>query len=200
MLLETTTTTRRLGRRARSVQLDALRGLAILLMILDHTALHAGLDVLRWTGGRFAMPLFMLIAGSLVRRLSWRMGGVLVLGVMLPVAFDWLTAPGILVAYVIGAVAILIVQTVAAGSSRELLVGYAVVGTVAVALAANGVQSWLTGAVALMVIGAAVGAARIEVLGGSVPRWLAGIGRYPLRWYVCHIIALDALVFAGWFG
>lgn len=189
-----------LGRRARSVPLDALRGLAILAMIADHAAKLAELEVIRWSVGRLAMPVFMLIAGALVRRLKWRLLWIAALGIALPILYPWMGQPDILVAYAVGAVVVLIVQAAAAGASRSLATGYAVAGIAAVTLAANGIEPWMFGAVALMVIGAALGPARIEQAATRVPRWLARIGRRPLTWYVAHIVALDVLVYLGWFG
>jgi hypothetical protein len=62
--------------RRRDVAVDRLRGVALLLMILGHSmvvyeALHGPEDVIWWTrhtATRFAMPLFMMMAGYLIAK------------------------------------------------------------------------------------------------------------------------------------
>lgn len=89
---------------SRLVGLDRLRGLAIACMIVDHVALLGGLQLVRVTVGRLALPIFFVLAGALVRRLTWRHGAIFAVGLVLPVAVPWIDSPNVLTLYAVGAV------------------------------------------------------------------------------------------------
>lgn len=173
----------------RLAAVDAVRGLAVLLMIVDHVSMFVGLEPLRWTFGRFAMPLFFLLSGALVSRLRVRHGLALALGLALPVFVPWLDVPNLLVLFAVGSA--LIVLWERAGWRVEWL------GVVLAALAANRVE--LVGGsgyepyalLGLMVLGRVVGLGWCERL--RLPGWVAKVGEYPLTWYVGHIALLEGL-------
>jgi hypothetical protein len=181
----------------RSAAVDAVRGLAVLLMVGDHLcatlapgSVWAG--VYRLTLGRLAMPLFFLLSGSLVRRLSWRHAGVLAVGLVLPVLAPWVDAPNVLVWYAAGAA--LLVLFARQGWPLWLLLLPALV------LYANGwttalgtsYQPWAL--FALMAVGQLVGRQAWARMPSPGPLRL--LGRWPLSVYVGHVLALT--VIAGW--
>lgn len=179
---------------SRLVGLDRLRGLAILLMVLDHVWMLAGGPVeLRWTVTRAAMPLFFVVAGSLVRRLTWRHAWVAWVGLALPLAVPWIDRPNVLVWYAVGAVCVAV-----AGRSgpRGLWLALGVLLTVA----ANGYGAgvWAhsyepAATVGLMLVGALAGRGSVAQLGDRLPGWLAWPGRYPLTAYVGHLLVLRVI-------
>lgn len=182
--------------RTRSVGLDRLRGLAVVLMVLDHLLLVGGLagHPLRETLTRAAMPLFAVLAGHLCRRYSWRWAGVFLVGAFLPGAVPWIDAPNILCWLSLGA------ALVALG--RRYPVVYPLVMVLALTLFANGYGatpgSFQPLAVwALMVVGALLHRPWLETLGRCVPDQLRPFGRYPLTLYVGHLLALQLWVVAG---
>lgn len=179
--------------RARSTALDAFRGLAILAMMVDHLALFSGADSAFWLRllpGRLAMPMFFVLAGHLAgRRPGWRWVAVLAVGVMLPAAAPWIDSPNVLVWWCLGG--LLVWACKFAGVPVYLL---AVLG---LGMAANG---WgFSGAsgydgfalVGLMSVGSMIPRSSFA-WAGSLPVWVAVIGRAPLRWYVGHVLVLTA--------
>ena len=187
----------------RFVGLDRLRGLAIMCMVVDHVCLLAGVYPLRVTVGRLALPLFMIVGGSLVRELTWRHGGVLVVGLVLPVAVPWIDAPNILVLYVLGAALVSAFGTgerMRPGSRFRPAAGVWVLLVLAVGALANGWGDqpgtgypWAA-VVALMALGALAGRRQLAGVGDRLPHWLAWPGRHPLSLYVGHLLVLQALV------
>ena len=184
----------------RTLSLDRLRGLAIACMVLDHLCLIFHTCYwLRLTAGRVAMPLFFLVSGHLVRRLGWRHGWVLLLGLLVPFVVPWIDSPNVLVWYVVGAVWIVAARYAGIWLWLPSLVG--------LAWAANfGVWSPLhvgpDSFDGLMLIGIMGMGAALETdafdWGLRLPRFFERIGRYPLSVYVGHLLILNGLVFMGW--
>src|SRR4051794_34146876 len=86
--------------RTRDAALDGVRGLAVALMVLDHVCAVTGSGhLLRYSVTRLSMPLFFVVSGHLVRRLSSRHLWVLLAGLMLPGAVPWIDNPNVLVWY-----------------------------------------------------------------------------------------------------
>lgn len=171
--------------------LDSLRGFAMLLMLLDHLALAVGgLDEVRLTLGRIAMPLFFVLAGHLARDPRWRHLGIAAVGVGLPFVVPWIDSPNVLVIWALGVVLLC--------AARRFAVPAWLLVAVALAAAANGWTStdghydflalW-----ALMALGSMVPTSAL-MFAGSLPAWVATLGRFPIRFYVGHLLILQAIL------
>jgi uncharacterized membrane protein len=176
--------------RGRSGQLDALRGLAVLLMVGDHLAYFAGVTEYRQTLGRVAMPLFFLLAGHLARRMSWRYAWIGALGLALPLAAPWIDSPNVLLYLALFCPLVVLLRR-----RRVLLLAGAAYG---LTLGANGYLEVLgtgyapAGLIGLMCLGALADRADLERL-RFAPAWLQLVGRYPLSLYVGHVLLLTVL-------
>jgi fucose 4-O-acetylase-like acetyltransferase len=178
--------------RVRAWQLDAVRGLAIVLMVGDHVSRQLEFGyVYSYTLGRVAMPLFFVLAGHLFSRLNWRHAAVGCVGLVVPLAVPWIDSPNVLVWWALGCVMLAACRW--GGVSPWLLV------LVGLTLFANG---WgeLSGSYppaalyALMGVGALLKRESWR-WAERLPRWLAALGRAPVRWYVGHLIALQAVIY-----
>lgn len=186
------------ARTSRIVSVDAWRFVALALMLLDHVCLWVGgLDLVRLSLGRLAMPIFFVLGGMLVRRLSWRLVGIGVLGVVLPVFVPWVDSPNVLLWYALGAVLLVVARW---GELHPLWLVLP-----ALVMHANGFDVdagtgyqphalW-----ALMAVGAAAGPGVLPGL--RVPGWCLWLARRPLSFYVGHLLVLQvvALVVSGRF-
>lgn len=175
---------------------DRLRGLAILLMLVDHALvqLDAG-NPLRLTLTRFSLPLFMICAGLMLseRRgaVNWKRLGVTVacgIVVALPSWFVGLSP--------------LLLLTIAAGlACGPWLVRWPslwlVCGLIqALFVPLVGARDYEPGLiVVLLALGVLVARSaddwtRWSRWGGELPRWLGFLGRHALAVYVGHVAAL----------
>ena len=169
--------------------LDVARGLAVLLMVLDHIWLARAFPcawLIRKVITRAALPIFMMVSGYLwaVRGWSWRRGTLLVLAAMLSVrlaAGAGLPMPDILTIFAV-------VQAMAALAVRW-----------PIPLAAAGLlqsSEWRIGwpnyepGVVLCFCCLGVLLAKMGELPTLRCRWLEWIGRHPLTWYLGHLAAL----------
>lgn len=178
----------------RRVELDRLRGLAVLLMIGDHVSILVGLSLFRVTGGRLAMPLFFILAGHLAGRLSVRHLYVGLLGLVLPVFVVFVDRPNVLFWLALGSAVLWVFRRVG-WSVWPLLV-------VSLTLAANG---WSVhpgslsydpvALLALMALGAVI-APESLTWARRLPAWFEVIGRRPLSWYVGHVVFLQLVIVA----
>jgi len=164
-------------------------------MILDHVALLVGgPEIVRLSLGRLAMPMFFILAGRLSRRLTWRHAAIFVIGFFLPAVVPWIDDPNVLVWYAIGA-------AVLAAQRRLRIPAWAVL-TVALTLGANGWLNTSSGSFnpwmlfGLMSLGSMIPRSSFA-WAEHLPQPLAVVGRAPLRWYVGHVLALQALVLIG---
>lgn len=182
---------------------DSVRGLAILLMVIDHglhvvdpySSLRAGAP---WSITRLSLPLFMLAAASV-----WRSGrqrlhlDLFVIAVFEQLAYVVLDmrGPGIITVYL----AVVCVLT-----GVELVVGervpwfvLAVVGLIQNEyVPADVFEGYQPGLVlAWFALGRLIDPVSLRFLelvcGG---RWSAWVGRHPRLWYVGHLSALCVLV------
>lgn len=183
-----------LSRPVRRVELDRLRGLAILLMIGDHLARVWSFEGYRLTLGRLAVPLFFIIAGHLAgSRLTRRHLWAFVIGLNLPLVVPWVDAPNVLVWFAVGAVILYAFERY--GWPTWLLIVPALVW------AANGWPSlWAASynplaLLALMAVGRGLGREAF-VSGRHLPAWVGALGRHPLTWYVGHVLALQLVLVA----
>jgi surface polysaccharide O-acyltransferase-like enzyme len=184
-----------LEQRRRSVGLDALRGLAILLMMVDHVAYVAGPEwqVLRESVGRLALPLFFVLGGHLASRWAWRrqlpvLGVGLVVGVLVP----WSGAFELLLSFTLGVLLVSRIRRSAA--ALGLLVAFGLT------LGANGYAQLVAGPVGTGYAPACL--LGLMALGALLPRtafgWtrrlpalLALLGRRPLTVYAGHLLLLE---------
>jgi peptidoglycan/LPS O-acetylase OafA/YrhL len=182
--------------RARTIELDVLRGFAIACMIVDHTVLvFGGPHVLRLTIGRLALPVFFVLAGNLSRRLSWRTAGTLLLGLGLPLLVPWIDNPNVLAWYALGGCLL--------WAARGTSWGLPVLAAACLTSLANG-QGLAFGdgypgaaLVGLMVLGTYVPRSLLVAAGARLPRWLAVLGRWPRAVYVGHLLLLEVLIIGG---
>lgn len=195
----------------RDVRLDALRGVAVLLMVVDHAAsaapllfpalvpaaAHGWLWWLRRTLTRFSMPLFMLVSGALLARAApspRRRAQVAALAVAVQVLLaGWwpqFARPEILVVWSL-------VMTAAEVLRRfpfEMVV-LGVLQQVCLPVGWYGYQPGLvTAFVALGVLWAQLPQQTVFDRAVSLPRWVAATGRRPLLVYATHLLALAAFV------
>lgn len=179
--------------RARAYALDAVRGLACWVMLADHLALFLGADAVRSTVGRLAMPLFFVVAGHLSRRLSSRLVLVAGWGLCLPTFAPWIDSPNVLVLLATGAFLL--------SACRRWSVHPGWLAAVCLGLLANGAGPLAVGSyppaalVGLMALGAMLHRDAFA-WGERLPGWVAWLGRWPLSFYVGHVLLLTAV--ASW--
>ncbi len=179
----------------RRVELDRLRGLAILLMIGDHLARIWSYEGYRLTLGRLAMPLFFIICGHLAgHRLSRRHLLAFGLGLGLPVLVPWVDSPNVLVWLSIGAVILYVFDQ--HGWPTWVLIVPALI------LAANSWALWTNthsydplALLALMALGRGLAPA-VFIFGRGIPAWVGALGRRPLTWYVGSSLAIQLVLVA----
>jgi len=167
---------------------DALRGAAILLMVLDHAAFVFGLEWVR-DFTRFAMPLFMVTAGYLATRVGHRYVMVVAAALAtLPMAwFLGLAFLHILTIFVL-VYPLLFLRV-------QLLVPLA---SVLLVVAWNWPLSlgYEPGYVlAFLLLGRFLRVSGWQPPSVTVPG-VEAVGRWPLTWYVVHLVLL-VLVVAG---
>lgn len=181
----------------RDHRLDAIRGLAIVVMVLDHVLVQAVPGHwLRYTLTRASLPLFALVAGHLWRP-GWRWRYAVVWLAAIPASIAGslvnIAQPDVLVVILVGYV---IVWAVHEFPAHWVLL----VAVVSLAIAETGWQwdlagydpRWVGG---LMLLGRVVD---IAPLGEHLQRVrpLVVVGQWPLTVYVGHLVAL---VVAAWF-
>jgi len=194
----------------RSAALDKLRGLAIVLMMLDHLLVQIDpQSLIRTTITRACVPLFFVIAGHLLRPgIKWqRLILILIIGAALPHYAPWVDSPNVLVWYAT-------LTPIVAWGNRAVLAGTILA---ALTLYANG-YGQVEGSYAPMALAAFMAAGRLapreslERVGSwgqrpcrcldticAVPRertWargIAAIGQYPLSIYVGHILVIESV-------
>lgn len=177
--------------------LDALRGLAVALMFLDHALLIAGTGLpLRLTLGRLALPIFFVVAGACLSRFTRRHVLIGFVGFVLPVLVPWVDDPNVLLWYAFGA----FVLSVASRTAAVLVV------VVALTCLANGYAPWAAGGtfntyeplalLALMAVGRLLGRDSFAWSDRIAVRPLPWLGRHALVLYVAHLLILEGLVYA----
>lgn len=185
--------TRPAHHRRRLVWIDQARGLAVLLMILDHVlAVAAPGHLLRFTVTRLSLPLFIACVVAVPHRtrsgLSLRLlcgmglelvlnpiiglaipGPVFLLGMLGLAVGPWLASP---IPAALGLIQALYLPLpdVWTGYQPGLVLVWAFIGL----YAADELEQWAP----------------------RFPGWLATIGRRPLAWYTAHLVLLAAWVLA----
>ena len=178
--------------KTRSKALDNLRGLAIFLMIFDHVLLvFHGPFVIRHTLTRAAMPLFFVIGGHLIKQVSWRIAGIGVVGILIPIAIPFIDNPNVLFWYAAFAGPIVL--------AKRYPISLPIIVAVALTVAANGYVKLVGNSYdplslfSLMCLGAMIPRAYFS-FGTCIPGWIGTVGRFPLRAYVLHLFLLEALI------
>lgn len=177
---------------SRSLSIDNLRGFAILLMILDHCLLvFHGPFIIRHTLTRIAMPLFFVISGHLLKKVSWRIAGVGVIGIILPMLIPFIDNPNVLFWYAAFSAPVVL--------AKRFPIALPIVVASALTVAANGYVKLVGDSYdpfslfALMTLGAMINRASFS-FGTVLPNWVGKVGRFPLRFYIVHLFILEALV------
>lgn len=183
---------------ARDVRLDALRGVAVVLMVVDHVVKVVAPDSLWWvtsTVTRLSLPMFMVTAGVLLARRSHGLRPLRALDLFLA---------GSVVTVVFGAIGfalpdILVVMLLTAPlwswvrRSPVLAVIFGLIQLVNLPLPWGGYQPGLV--LALLGVGVLASGTWAQY-GERLPVWCAAVGRRPLLFYVGHILLLPALAWA----
>jgi hypothetical protein len=205
-LVGSTTAATRLTPR-RNPLIDAVRGLAVVLMVLDHVLFQRDPSSVLRVGSpvsitRLSLPLFMLAAAAVWRPGAWRRYGRLI-----PVAVVELVlcellgmpAPGIVALIVVVGLVLDVAAWLRAGREVHPYV-WALLGLVQalyVPVAWGGYQPglvlawWALGRLAWPTLEAAASSVTSS---STLRNWLASIGRRPLVWYVGHLLVLVVVV------
>ena len=181
--------------------LDRWRGLAVVLMVLDH-ALAATMawsgtadlaEFTRLTLTRAAMPVFMVVSGDLAdrhaprpARLAQVAAAALVVNLLWAVLPVGTAPPDILLLWL---AAMLVRRLWVAWPVPAVILG--LIQTLYWPIPYNGYQTGLV--VALLAVGVLAHRARAIpplTLPPVLDRPVAAIGRHPLGWYLAHIVAI----------
>jgi hypothetical protein len=182
--------------------LDRLRGLAMLLMLLDHglllwLELQPGEDLRGWlrrSVTRFSMPLFMLVSGYLLERTSRRRmfevaGVALVLNGALVVLWPAFLLPEILAVWVF----LLPIR----GFLLRFPVEAAALGVLQAMYLPVRWPGYEPGVVLLFLALGRIWSTRpdrhretLVPIGERIPSWVGRLGRRPLGVYAAHLLAL----------
>lgn len=169
--------------------LDRLRGLAIVLMILDHVLLVSGDGLpIRLTVTRASLPLFALTAGALWRPGARRRHALILVAAAVSMVLG--------VGLGIGQPDVLLVLLVASIGMHAYLRFPVATAAVAALQATTWPVFTFTGGyevgvvLVLMIMGRVFGAARLDGYGRKLSPIFDRIGRYPLTFYVGHLALL----------
>lgn len=179
----------------RNRSIDNLRGLAIALMIVDHAilAFHGPMTIHN-TVTRAAMPIFFLLSGHLIKRFSWRLVGIGLIGLILPTIVPFIDDPNVLFWYAVMAPLVLILK-------RYYFHGLYLILFIVFMLTANFHYFLLNGftsypplvLLALMCFGAII--PRIELTSITwIPTIFSKVGSYPISIYVGHLLIIQGLL------
>lgn len=185
--------------RTRVDWIDRIRGLALVLMLLDHALFQVDPDsIARLTVTRWSLPLFMA-ASAAVWSPGVRPKRVVVIGICaaLEVVLSLelgMPLPGILVVYL---VAIIPLSNWYRASHHAYAIGAA--GLIQALYLPIGWEGYEPGLVLVWWCLGRLGCYQLDRLGVRLPRALADVGRRPLTWYVGHLLVLLVLLELGAF-
>lgn len=182
---------------SRIAAVDRARGLAVLLMLLDHALVLVQFRAhelvqwayaLRMTVTRASLPLFCLCTGVLLhfRRSSRRLLDVALVALVLNVALD-------VVPIGIGSPEILGVWSLVMLGSVWLLrwpVPVVVLGVLQATIWQVGWAGYEPGLVAAFVAVGVLAGRPALAWADALPAWVGAVGSRPLRWYVGHLVVL----------
>ena len=169
----------------RNQALDTLRGLAVLLMILDHAAVVFGLPEIIRLYTRVAMPLFMAISGYLWTAHRPHRLGLVALAAALSAPLEiylGLTQPGILTVWLLAQIAMPLVARYPAETAF-----FALVSTFMI-------NPWSGYHPGLLLVFLALGRLIPPPRHFHLPPF-ALVGRLPLSFYLAHLVILSAFIF-----
>lgn len=180
--------------QARDARLDGLRGFAIALMVLDHSALVFGASWgVREVLTRAALPLFMLLAGYL-----WRPGlrcRHLDLVLAAAIATPFLSAIGAADIEILPLLCVCLPLLHLSARWPVLMLSLALVQPSAWPVPWSGYEPGFV--LALLIAGQLMRRFSLDtgLLGvGSYLQGFAAVGRWPLTWYVGHLVVLALLI------
>lgn len=180
--------------RARLGWVDAVRGAAVVLMVVDHVLLQVDPGSwLRFTLTRAALPLFMVAAAAVWRGFSWRrLAAVAVAAIVewpLTVALG-MSAPGIVAVFLL--VSCVLWSSPWLVHRPGLLAGLGLIQALYLPVPWAGYQPGLVAA--WWALGRLAGDELRAVFEWPPSFWLMWIGRRPMRWYLGHLAAIYAVV------
>lgn len=179
--------------KQRHTGIDNLRGLAIVLMIVDHVILvFEGPVEIRYTLTRLSMPLFFLISGHVAKRIDApKLLLIGTLGFLLPIYVTFVDNPNVLFWYAVSVPIIVLCK-------RKPIALYGIV-LFALTIMANYFQGTSFGnsynplaLLALMAVGALIPRDNFQ-FANRLPSFLAFVGSFPLSIYVGHLLALETI-------
>ncbi|MCU1496898.1 MAG: hypothetical protein JWM47_851 [Acidimicrobiales bacterium] len=189
--------------------LDAVRGAAILLMVVDHalgfaqttTLSEPWMHTIRMTVTRLAMPGFMVCSGILlahhsVSRRRWTQVAVAAVVVNVAAVYDGMST------FVPDILAVWCLVMLLAVPVRRWPMTMAVLGLLQAVywrLPFGDYQpGWVLAFVALGVLAERAGDREVlRPIAVRLPNWIVSVGRYPLRWYTGHLAVLAAVTAMG---
>lgn len=174
----------------RDSAIDRLRGFAIVLMVADHVAIFLGPEILRETLTRASMPLFFLLAGHLVKRVSWRLIGVGVIGLFLPLYVEFIDDPNVLLWLCVFGICTAYVRKVPSLLPIGIVIALTVMANYFGTTPFGGYHPLAL--FALMLLGAMIPRESFWI-GERLPRWFATLGRFSLSVYVVHTILIQVV-------
>lgn len=182
--------------RTRLAGIDRLRGLAVLLMVLDHALVQIDHDSpLRYTITRLSLPLFVGCAAAVFRgQLGRQRMGVLALGIIAETTLNGplsLGGPGPVTLITCGLLAFSLPWV----RRNAHLVG--TLGLLQALYQPVGWSGYQPGLILAYFALATLAVHDLEPAARRLPAWVGTVGRQPMRWYIGHLIALVLIVGAA---
>lgn len=172
--------------------LDRLRGLGILLMVVDHILVAFGPDQLRLGATRASLPIMCAVAGALCgRAIRLRRTAAVVAAGVVAMVLGRVVGVGQPDVLLLLAGALASVAWVRGTGHTWLLwalASFAVIQPTTWPVEWSGYQPGTV--VALVILGVWAGSNYVDGWGLAWPSWLAVVGRRPLAWYVGHLAVL----------
>lgn len=177
--------------------IDRLRGLALVLMVLDHVLVQIDpSNPLRYTLTRLSLPLFMAASAAVwtpdirTRRLVLLASAATV--ELVASSYLGMPFPGIMLVYLVAVVPLSLWHE--ASSSAYWVAALGLIQALYLPVGWLGYEPGLV--LAWWGLGR-LGSYQLDRLGSRLPRCLASVGRWPAQLYAFHLLVLVALVAGG---